>query len=161
MACFSFCVVVFLSSHWALPSMSPSIYTSLLCFDNPASHLYAQYFSLPCRNTTKSWADNQEGTEGKQQTGQSVLWWASKVGREHRQESSVSVLLPSPLCVVFWYYSIFIRNACLCGTQLHLCFVITLLFKRRDEKGHVGERKISKAKHTEVGLGSNVFLQSF
>mgnify|MGYP001853992924 CR=1 FL=1 len=40
----------------------------------------------------------------------------------------------------------FLRNACLCDTQLHLCLVITLLFKRQDGMEHVGERKTSKVK---------------
>lgn len=40
----------------------------------------------------------------------------------------------------------FLRNACLCDTQLHLCLVITLLFKRQDGMKHVGERKTSKVK---------------
>lgn len=40
----------------------------------------------------------------------------------------------------------FLRNACLYDTQLHLCLVITLLFKWQDRMEHVGERKTSKLK---------------
>lgn len=57
--------------------------------------------------------------------------------------------------------SLFLRNAHLCDSQLHLCSVITLLFKRWGGMEHVGERKISKVKQTQAGFGQNVLLQDF
>lgn len=121
-----------------------------------STSLYHAEILLSPEQTTK------RGQKGSNKQGTERVVVGQQSGQEARAKEVLSLCSCLLLYVLFsGTISHFLRNACLCGSQLHLCFVIMLLFKRRDGRGHVGERKISKAKHTEAGLGQNVFLQSF